>query len=227
LLLRLRKNGVIPWDWIADNTRWMRKPRSWRSAREAVKHMVQSYRRDLWANQKDYVETWTEKDAAAGVILEITSPWDVPLMVSRGFSSATFLHEAAEAIKEINKPTYIYYFGDDDPSGVIVDQVIERTLREFAPEAEIYFQRVAVTREQIDLWQLPTRPTKRQGNTHAKHFRGDSVELDAIPPEQLQELVRNCIEQHVDKRALEVTRAAEKSEKELLLNFAKKLGKAI
>ena len=35
-----------------------------------------------------------EKDALADVIVDVTAKWDVSLMVSRGQSSATFLHSA-------------------------------------------------------------------------------------------------------------------------------------
>jgi hypothetical protein len=38
---------------------------------------------------------------------------------------------------------------------------IERALRELAPEAEIQFERIAVKRQQIADWNLPTRPTKK------------------------------------------------------------------
>jgi len=63
---------------------------------------------------------------------------------------------------------------------------------------------------------LPTRPTKRDGNTHAHKFEGDSVELDALPSSALRELVRNCIERHIDAAALAALRAAEDSERDIL-----------
>lgn len=54
----------------------------------------------------------------AGVLMQETEIYDVPLMVSRGYSSLSFLHSAAEAIAANGKPAYIYHFGDLDPSGV-------------------------------------------------------------------------------------------------------------
>lgn len=143
-LIQMRKDGVIPFGWISDNTRWMRKPQSYSSLEEALRNTVRTYRRNLWDTQDVYVEVWCEKDAIAGVLLEETYDWDVPLMVSRGFSSVTFLYEAAVKIRAIGKPAYLYYFGDHDPSGVAVDRSIEKRLREFAPDVEIHFQRVAV-----------------------------------------------------------------------------------
>ena len=75
--------------------------------------------------------------------------YDVPLMVARGYASLSFLHSAAEYINDLEVPAYIYHLGDFDPSGVNAGEKIEQTLREMAPDAEIYFERIAVTPEQI------------------------------------------------------------------------------
>src|SRR5262249_36170020 len=105
---------------------------------------------------------------------------DVPLMVARGYASLSFLYGAAEAINELDVPEYIYHLGDFDPSGVNAGEKIEETLRELAPDADIYFERLAVTAEQIAEWNLPTRPTKAS-DTRAKNLGSAiSVELDAI-----------------------------------------------
>lgn len=223
LLLQMRIAGDIPFDWIADNTRWMRKPPTFSSMDEALRETARTYRRALWDEQDVYVEIWTEKDALAGVLMEETETWDVPLMVSRGFSSVTYLYEAALSIREQNKPAFLYYFGDHDPSGVHIDPSIERRLREFAPDAELHFERVAVRPEQIAAWGLPTRPTKKS-DSRSKNFAGDSVEVDAIPPERLRRLVHACIVQHVDQRALSVVQAAEQCERSLLFKLSRRLG---
>jgi hypothetical protein len=144
-------------------------------------------------------------------------------MVSRGFSSITYLHSAAENIAEQDKPTFIYYFGDHDPSGVVVDRKIEQGLREFAPDADIHFERVAVRPEQIIEWGLPTRPTKKT-DSRSKSFEGESVEVDAIEPARLRQIVRECIQRHVDRSALEVLKAAERSERELFSRLIEQLG---
>jgi hypothetical protein len=202
----------------------MRKPATYSSLQEALKNAAQYYRRDLWDNQDVYVEIWTEKDAMAGFLKPLTFKWDVPLLVSRGFSSETYLYEAASYITEKGKPAYLYYFGDWDPSGVHIDRVIERKLREFAPQEEIHFERVAVTPEQIAELDLPTRPTKKT-DSRSKRFKGESVEVDAIPPEVLRDIVEGCILRHVDPQALGVTEAAERSEKEIMKKLSRSLGK--
>jgi hypothetical protein len=142
--------------------------------------------------------------------------YDVPLMVARGYASLSFLHSAAEAINELMVPAYIYHFGDYDPSGVNAGEKIEQTLRELAPEALIYFERIAVTPQQIEQWDLPTRPTKMSDRRARRFGSRISVELDAIDPNTLRDLVRQTIEQHLPADQFEILKAAEQSEREVI-----------
>jgi len=224
LLTEMREAGQVPFEWLADNTRWMRKPATFTGLESCLSNTSKFYRRDLWAAMPVYCEVWYEKDALAGVLMEETEAYDVPLMVARGYASLSFLHSAAMAIQAKDKPAYIYHFGDYDPSGVDAARDIEAKLRRYALGAEIHFERPAVTREQIDRWNLPTRPTK-QTDTRAKKFgSATSVELDAIPARQLRALVRECIERHVDPEKLALLRVAEQSERELLVRWAATYG---
>ena len=214
-LALMRRDGELPYDWLVDNTRMMRKPRSVSSIKQALDDTARLYRKDLWAEADCYVEIWLEKDALSGVVYPVTSLYDAPLMVARGYASLSFLHGAADYIKELEVPTYLYHMGDFDPSGVNAGQKIESTLREMAPDAEIHFERIAVTLEQIREWDLPTRPTKTS-DSRSKGFGDISVELDAIPPTDLRDLVTMAIEQHLPKHQLDILKIAEAEERKLL-----------
>jgi hypothetical protein len=242
LLAEMRRAGTLPYSAIADGTRWMRKPQTYTGLAALLERQSDLYRRDLWAQQTDYIEIWIEKEALAGVIVEVTAEYDVPLMVTRGYASLSYLHSAAEVMAEKiaeGKLVYIFQFGDHDPSGVDIAEKIDRDLNRLAWEALVRggqiqevvdwdegprqafvrFERVAVTEDQIADWNLPTRPTKRS-DPRAKDFEGESVELDAIPPDRLRELVRECIERHVDQEELARLREVEASERETLERFA-------
>ncbi len=221
-LALLRRGGAMPYDWLADNTRWQRKPRTHGSVAEALRDTARLYRKSLWTSADCYVEVWLEKDALSGVIYPTTSLYDVPLMVARGYASLSFLHSAAEYIAELDVPAFIYHLGDYDPSGLDAGRKIEETLRELAPHAEIHFQRLAVTPEQITAWNLPSRPTKTS-DSRARGFGPISVELDAIEPDQLRRLVEEAIEQHLPYQQLEVLKAAEQSERLLLTSLVRQI----
>ena len=86
---------------------------------------------------------------------------------------------------------------------------------------EVLVERLAVNREQIDEWRLPTRPTKTTDSRAARFTREHgtgSVELDAIPPATLRALVRESIEEHMDPERLRVMKLAEREERDLLRN---------
>lgn len=224
-LLDLRRAGRVPYAWVADHTRWMRKPPTYRGLEHALTVTTEAYRRSLWAEQPCYVEVWCEKDTLAGVLYEETSPWDVPLMVARGFSSETYVYDAAEAIRRKGKPTYLYLLTDHDPSGLAIARDVDTRLRGFLPDADLTVTRIAVTEAQIQAWSLPTRPTKRT-DSRAKTFRGESVELDAIPAATLRGLVRDAITRHIDPDILAATEATERLERETLYGILDTIGGA-
>lgn len=84
-----------------------------------------------------------------------------------------------------------------------------------APDAGIHFERIAVTKQQIDQLHLPTRPTKTS-DTRSKNFGDILVELDAIEPNMLRAIVLQAIERHLPEHQYEVLKVAEQSERELL-----------
>jgi hypothetical protein len=213
--LKMRRAGELPYDWITDGSRLRLKPRTWSSAAAALENTARMYRRDLWIDQGAHVEVWCEKDAIRGVVYPVTAEYDVPLMISRGFSSETFLWQTAEDINGEGNPAVIYNIGDHDKAGVDAWRDICRKLRGFVDDdIDLTFERVAVTPEQIAEFDLPTRPDKTDSGF------GHCVEVDAVPSSTLRDLVREAIECNIDPEALRLTEIAEESEREVLLSIA-------
>ena len=207
-LLKLRREGAIPYHWVFDSTRWMRKPKTYGSLYQTAR----TYRRSLWNDQDAYVEIWCKKDTLAGILMEETESWNVPLTVVRGFSSETDVYNASQAIESMAKPAYLYLLTDHDPSGLASARHVTRKIAEFLPGFPCTVKRVAVTEEQIVAWNLPTRPTKTT-DSRSRKFIGESGDLDAIPPRTLRQLVRSCIEPHIDQDVLDQTKGIEAMER--------------
>ena len=72
-LVQMRRSGMLPYAWLADSTRWQRRPRTFNSVQDALDDTARLYRKSLWADAAAYVEVWLEKDALAGVVLPVTS----------------------------------------------------------------------------------------------------------------------------------------------------------
>ena len=217
----MRRSGDLPYSWLADSTRWMRKPRLWDGVEDVLNNVAATYRRDLWAQLPSYVEVWLEKDALAGTIVGATDPWGVPLMVTRGYASLSFLASAADVMRYTAKPTTIYYLGDHDPSGVDIPIKVESTLREMAPAVPLEFVRLAVNVDQIDTYDLPTRPTKRTDSRSAS-FVGGSVEVDAMPAPVLRGMVTDAITSHIDVDVYNHVQTIEAEERHWLQRIARR-----
>jgi hypothetical protein len=231
LLGDMREHDLIPFEWIADNTRWKRRPVTYTGLSQAVDALASKYRRNLWEDAEDYVEVWVEKDALAGVIVEETDPLDVPLMVAKGYTSKSYAYGAAQDIAaEMRrlKRILIYHCGDSDPSGEDAARDIEEKLRRYVQRfrrlgesVDLHFERIAVLDEQIERWNLPLRPNKqRDSRTKKFHRQAGSVELDAIPARELRKLVREAIEPHVDEDLHDALKRRQDGEQKYLQQWA-------
>lgn len=226
-LLKLRRARVIDYSDIVDGTRLTRKPASYRGVEAALEAAAASYRRDLWEHQSTQVIVLSEKDAISGVVYPVTAEWDVELALARGYSSETFSYSIAQSVRanaEADKETVIYQLGDHDPSGVDAwrsfQQRVVGFLRPYGLHEYVFFERLAVTPEQIEVLNLPTRPAKKADSRLAA-FGGDGcVEVDAIPASELRQIVDAAIEQWIDPHDLKVMKVAEKSERDILMNIA-------
>ena len=154
---KLRLEGRLPWHWIVDNTRWMRKPRTYSSVESALENTASTYRRDFLSSQGLDIEIWLEKDALSGVFYGVTSKWDIPLMVSRGFALLTFLRSAAMSLDD---GAHIYIFSDYDFAGERLQESIATGLRDFS-EKNINVTRAMLSSSQVAEWDLPTRDPKK------------------------------------------------------------------
>jgi hypothetical protein len=216
-VLALRRQGFLPWEFIADGTRWVRQPSTWDDAEDVLRETARLFRVNRWRSQHVRLEVWLEKDALASLISPTTYGYGVPLMVSRGQSSDTYCYEAAQEAKnaweKAGVATYVYTLFDSDQSGRSAAAKIEEKLRAYSDGAPITVELLAVTDEQIQAWDLPTRPAKKQGDPPA-------VELDAIPPDKLISVVESAIVGHIDSEAWKREQAIETSEREILLRLS-------
>ena len=170
-----------------------------------IERIPYDYSLDLLADHEWSIQVWLEKEALAGVIWPMCQEWDVPLYCARGYASLSFLHEAAKDLERKNRGARIFHFGDYDPSGQDAILTVQRDLIRLAPETAklgLEFVIVAVTPEQIAELALPTRPTKKS-DTRAWGFGEESVELDAIEPNVLRQMVTDAFKSQFPEAARE------------------------
>jgi hypothetical protein len=136
-------------------------------------------------------------------------------LVSRGQSSATFLHSAAKTAERYYRDagivTRIYTLYDHDAGGERSARTIRRDLPELAG-VPVLVTELAVTADQIAAWNLPTRPAKHSDPEAKKWGDRPAVELDAIPPDRLRDLVEDAILENVDPTQWEIEKTIEAEE---------------
>ena len=222
-LTGMRRDGDLPFAWLADNTRWRTRPTTHDSIEDALWACAQAYRRALWTDLPHRVEVWCESDSIASTVATVTVDLDVELFVLRGFASVSSVHAAACEIRHRGLPTTILHLGDHDPSGRCIARTVERDLREWCPDVAISFETLAVTAAQIAEYGLPTRPPKRT-DSRAHGWDGGVVEVEALPAADLRAMLRERIEAFLPAGAVEALEATESVERGTLYAIARHNG---
>lgn len=218
-LLELRRAGRVSYASITDGTRWIYKPRTFDSWQEALEESARSYRQALWSTSDYRLQLFTEKDAITGAIDGVTERYDIALGVLRGYSGESFAWRVAQSLHP-DRINVLGQLGDHDPSGVGAWADFTGKVAAFAGATiDVEFARLAVTEQQIIGMGLPLRPTK-QSDVRARGWVGGSVEVDAIRPSVLRNIVEDWITFYIDEHALEVAKAVEDSERDALQRLA-------
>jgi predicted small metal-binding protein len=179
-----------------------------------LKNASQNYTVPRWYKQPNYVEVWIEKQALADTFSSFLRGRDVRIVVNRGYSGWSFLYDNSMRLlkaKESGKEIHILYFGDFDPSGDNMEDHLDKAFVYFGLE-DIDFQRVAVTEEQIEEFNLPHMPNNKETIEKVDHDTRKNgfirkygklyiVELDAllaIVPDEFKLIVQESVDQFFD-----------------------------
>jgi hypothetical protein len=225
VILKLRRAGIVLYDWIVDSTRRRLKPSSWSGLTDFAEDAAASYRKDFWSRQRDYIEFFVEKDAMAGVIEPVTEEFDVHLNVIRGQVSETFVWNIAEEWKEIEKPIHAYYLGDHDPAGLKIEASLKTRLAGFC-DKPFNWTRLAITPDDFADPRLQGFPVKRTAPGWRDYLaaHGDRcVEVDALDPEFVRQRIRDAVLRHVDQREWASLQNIEALERETLKDTLRNL----
>lgn len=214
-IVKMRKRGDIDWRKIVDHTRGiiggdyrdMGDPDAYiKNQLDDLEDCELYYHRPLWGTQKNYLEVWTEKDAIAGVVNAIASPYKVAVLPVIAYGSFTILKESLDRFSEHpDKEKIILYFGDWNPTGKDVDKSLQERLSEYG------FGEVKIKIKRIAIWDYQAKHLKKKPHyakktdTRYKKFveeHGEETwEVDAIPPDELQSMVKEAIEYYIDWNA--------------------------
>lgn len=200
LITNARYSGVIDWGVIEDRARLPKIPQTFRNIKHIIEAAAETYSLNRWKEQENYVEIWTEKDAISSVIYPTTKKYQVPMVVNRGYSSASSMYESAQRfLGQDKKQKVILYLGDHDPSGIDMDRDIKERLDEFGVNIKVI--RIGLTFEQVQKYNPPKNPTKMKdvrSKDYIKKYGHSCWEVDALRTDVLLDLIEKNILKYLD-----------------------------
>jgi hypothetical protein len=224
-LVRWRRTGQVPMDAFIDGSRWHYGSFGADDLSEYLMDCTQNYRRNLWQTQPYYVEVWVEKDAVASLVNPIVNEWTLRMFPARGDASMSSLYQASRLFKHYQqrrRRSIIIYLGDYDESGIDIPNKIQSNLWQ-DHNCYVEMRRVAINRNQIDEFNLPTRPPKGTKRGQAIDV---ACEIDVLKPSDIRHLLNTEIENLVNSDELMRMRSIENAERETLSVMAANLGGA-
>jgi hypothetical protein len=219
LLTRGRISGEIPFHAIHDPTRpvsawhFYREPAAF--IREQLKDFLDGYYRDLQQSQPNQIEIVGEKNTVESIIRPLALEYCVPMTIGRGYSSLPPRYDMACRFQRSGKEKLVLLFlSDFDPEGEDIPHSFARSMRDDFGIENILPIKVGLTADQVDELNLPPQMKAKATSSRYAGFverHGDDVfELEAVPPEQLQNMLRVAIDGVIDVDAYNAEIDAEK-----------------
>lgn len=252
VLGKARKDSrqLIKRDMVTDDTR---KPTTWKSDSDLWTFLTELYyMRDYWQNQPIYHEVWMEDQASLESVKRspkrILQKYRMNARYCKGFNSIGAMWQAyngddyLDGFKDIEKPIRILYYGDLNPSGWAIPEIIIRQFKEMGLDIEL--KRMALNPDQLDKYNIP-KFTKISGDPRRKEFnfifgyddweneskqsykdpitgkikhgkKHLNIDLEKIPPEIFEEMLDKDIKESIDMNRHNQAKEIEEKERDKL-----------
>lgn len=231
-MIKARWDGLVSFDTFSDHDRPMigrtnidvtTPEGEAESTKNTIRYWMETYTKNRWENQDNYVEVFIEKKALQGVFHGVCQDRGVALGPCKGYPSLTFLYDAAKRFKNAvdkGKNPIILYFGDYDPSGEDIPRSIKDNLYDMT-HIDIEVRRIALMEHQVVEMGLPPAPAKI-GDSRTANWDGlGQVELDAVEPKVIEKLCADAIDDVFDDDLYEELNEIEGDESESYFDILK------
>lgn len=188
-----------------------------------IKSCISEYRIPRTFNQPNHIEVWVEREPHKVFITSLISEYDIPVYVTGGYSSFSFVFEAARRIKESAErkgSPRILYFSDLSPASINMFEShvseISSHLSLTRDQADAIMLRVGLEPEHLIKFDLPVletlSPNQKTMLFESKYSelldelgypKIPIVELESLNPADFSSIVSNVIFSLTDQKALE------------------------
>jgi hypothetical protein len=192
VVTRLRELGLVPWDWIADDSRTVHNWSFAPTVREYLADEVERARIDPWVGGLRPV-VLTESRAIGGVFARgIAEKYLVAVAPTGGQSAGFLVTEVAPLFED--ESTCVLYVGDYDLAGNQIEANTRDVLERHAGR-EIPWERVALTEAQTEeLRARGVEPIAKKDNRYKDGRPHLAFEAEAIGQAELTDLLRDHLD---------------------------------
>ena len=215
LVKQARYAGEIPMHCIDDPTRPQYEHRGFSTLSSFIEQQMNGflmgYHRDRQLDQPRHIEVLGEKNTLLQIIKPVCREYYVPLTLARGYGVHAVWRDIAARFKRSGKDAMTLIVASDyDPEGLDLAKDAIRSLRDLWGIG-LDYHRVGVTRGQIDDLGLandpnPVKEDSTRVNAFIEETGGEETwELECLPPDYLQDRMREAIESNMDLEIYEQT----------------------
>jgi hypothetical protein len=207
MLTRARLTREIEFESVSDETRPHTSWRVYQNAKEFIDKQVSGflngYNRDLHSSQPCHVELIVEKLTVVNIVESVARNYCCPMTVGRGYASLDARFKLWQRYRHSMKDRLaLVIVSDHDPEGEDLAALLPRSMQDEFEVADVIAVKAALTNSQVRELNLPPKITAKAKSSRRQGFvtqYGEHVfELEAIPPRELQRLVRTGLESVLD-----------------------------
>jgi hypothetical protein len=208
LLTDARSAGLIPHNWIADETRGEYVIYDSGTVGDYVAYETEdlfgNYVYNVHEDQPNHLELLVEKNTMYQLMSRhVAHPLRIPLTSGRGYSSFPVSCKIVDRFRDSGKDRLVLItVCDHDPDGFNMPEALKKYIQiDHGIEAEVI--RAAITTKQIREFNLPPCIEAKESSSRFKNYvkhtgMTDAWELDSLDPATLIKLVSDTCRSHMD-----------------------------
>jgi hypothetical protein len=208
-LTHLREIDLVPWDWIADETRSLDNYTGWSSIAAAANATAEAARLDPWDGTAPLI--LTESRSLSGVLRDLVTHYAVKIAATNG-QVGGFLY--TDVVPELSPDDVVLYIGDHDWQGHQIEANTRRVLEREVGDLD--WQRIALTEEQVEQYDLGRLRISKPDKRYKPVRYHAAIETEALSQNVIVEIVRAALEARLPEPLADVQERAKAERAEVL-----------
>lgn len=238
MLTRLRLDGSVPFDAIADETRpvvlWDTHRCVGDFVRRECNRFLKNYHRGLLQSQPNWIELLVEKNTVANQLRSVAAKYRLPMTSGRGYSSLPPRKDMVDRFRDSGREKLVVIVVSDcDPEGEDIPASFGMSLRDDFGiiEDQLVIIKAALTADQVRTMNLHEGQLSKESSSRFRQFVARhgkrSWELESLSADQLREIVELALRGVLDLTAFNAEVEREQQEQDELDEKRRQLRQAL